>query len=431
MTLHRQHLYFKILSLLPGQLVIQTTDKCNALCPQCGMRATSKFDRKTLDFATIKTTIDAAARKGFKAVSFTGGEPFLIFDELCRFMTYAGEKKIPFIRTGSNGFWLKNPNAKTFHDRIHKIASKLAATPVRNFWISLDSSIPEIHEQMRGFKGVVDGMAKALPIFHDYGIYPSVNLGINRNISQETARLDENDFSSPQAYQKTVYTLYSKAFDDFYTLAENLGFTIANACYPMSIDLDSQSLTAVYQANTPDRIVRYALEEKKQVFKALRDTLLLHRPKIRIFTPVSALNSLINPLKPKTDPLSGPCLGGLRYFYMDAAEGNIFPCGFRGDENLGKLWDTNFKASEKEKFCKKCDWECFRDPSVLLSPMLAFFNQPISQMARLLNSPGVHKTWLEDLKYYKACHYFNGRKKPDYKKLSAYPSVKIKRLLEG
>ncbi len=68
------------------------------------------------------------------------------------------------------------------NDRIRRLVEMLADTPLRNFWISLDSADPAVHERMRGFPGVVAGIEKALPIFHQHGIYPSANLGINRNM---------------------------------------------------------------------------------------------------------------------------------------------------------------------------------------------------------------------------------------------------------
>lgn len=59
---------------LPGQLVIQYSNHCNADSPQCGMRRSANIPRYTVDKETVKHLLDSAAQKGFKAVSFTGGE---------------------------------------------------------------------------------------------------------------------------------------------------------------------------------------------------------------------------------------------------------------------------------------------------------------------------------------------------------------------
>ena len=89
---------------VPGQVVVQITDRCNARCPQCGMRATESFTRSTLATDAIKRIIDAAASRGVQAISFTGGEPLLDLPRLVELIRYAGDAGIPYIRTGTNGF---------------------------------------------------------------------------------------------------------------------------------------------------------------------------------------------------------------------------------------------------------------------------------------------------------------------------------------
>ena len=49
---------------IPGQVVVQITDRCNARCPQCGMRVTESFARSTLQTDTIKRMIDAGMPGG-------------------------------------------------------------------------------------------------------------------------------------------------------------------------------------------------------------------------------------------------------------------------------------------------------------------------------------------------------------------------------
>ncbi len=173
----------------PGQLIIQLTDRCNARCPQCGMRVLNRFQRTRLDNAYVKQLLDAGARQGMRMVSFTGGEPLLFRDDLIALITYAGEVGFRYIRTGTNGFLFRNHQDPRFDDRVKSLAEALAATPLRNLWFSVDSAEPAIHDAMRGFPGVLSGIAKALPIFHAHGIYPSANVGLNRNLTQETAQL--------------------------------------------------------------------------------------------------------------------------------------------------------------------------------------------------------------------------------------------------
>ena len=118
---------------IPAQLVIQITDRCNARCPQCGMRVTAPFKRSSLGLKAIFRMLDHAARHKVQAVSFTGGEPLLRIDDLVAMIRYAGNIGIPYIRTGTNGFVFRNPDSPAFRDRVRRLADRLADTALRNF----------------------------------------------------------------------------------------------------------------------------------------------------------------------------------------------------------------------------------------------------------------------------------------------------------
>jgi len=287
---------------LPGQLIIQITDACNAKCPQCGMRVTAGFKRSRLSLDTIRRAIDAAAEKGFQAISFTGGEPLLFLDDLIAMIRHAGSAGIPYIRTGTNGFVFMGSDKKGFNSRIERLAHALADTPIRNFWISIDSAVPQVHEAMRGLPGVVDGIQKALPIFHACGIYPSANLGINRNLAGGDASTG-NQRLSPEAF----YQYYRSGFEQFYRFACELGFTMVNCCYPMSIpDGESgEGLSPVYAATATDDVVNFSRMEKALLFQALSETIPSFRSRIRIFTPRTSLLALTRQLSHQ-EPESHP-----------------------------------------------------------------------------------------------------------------------------
>jgi hypothetical protein len=380
---------------VPGQLVIQITDRCNARCPQCGMRVNSPFARSTLATDTIKRMIDAAARQGVRAISFTGGEPLLDIPRLVELIRYAGSAVIPFIRTGTNGFLFTGEGKGSVGDRVSRIADQLADTPLRNFWISLDSAVDEVQERMRGFPGVVAGIANALPIFHRAGIYPAVNLGINRMVGGEaTAELPRTDADSEETYLDRFYRRYRSAFEAFYRRAVDLGFTMANTCYPMSIEGSEacHGLSAVYGATAADAIVRFSPAEKRVLFDALAGAIGRFRHKIRIFTPLCSLQALVRQYgggEPGRKPYG--CRGGTDFFYVNAADGHLYPCGYRGGEDHGQLWDMDIRRirpPEDADACRRCDWECFRDPSEMLGPLIDGFSHPFSFALRLLRDQG-------------------------------------------
>lgn len=403
---------------IPGQLVIQMTDRCNARCPQCGMRVTEKFERSTLDTDEIKQMLDAAAPKGVAAVSFTGGEPMLYLNELAELMRYAGSAGIEYIRTGTNGFFFVGSDKPGFERRIHTIAQTLADTPVRNFWISLDSALPGVHEKMRGFPGLIKGLEKGIPIFHQYGLYPSVNLGINRNIARG-AGLDGP--ARTPAELAAFYRGFQQAFAGFYRFVIDLGFTIVNSCYPMSIEPDADDLNAVYVASSQDRVVKFNPQEKIALFRALMETIPRFRSQIRIFSPRTSLYALCRQYAEGQEN-AYPCRGGIDFFFVDAKDGKTYPCGYRGGEDLGKFWEMALPSPNGNP-CYACDWECFRDPSELFGPFLNSLSHPVQTLKKFSRDPGYFHLWTQDLRYYRACGFFNGRQPPDYQKMAKFDSA--------
>lgn len=390
---------------IPGQLIVQFTDYCNATCPQCSMRKTEPFQRSTLQKAELMRIIDAAAKQQIQAISFTGGEPFLFENDLIEMLQYASDRGIPFTRTGTNGFMFRDWESPEFEDRINRLAERLAQTNLRNFWISIDSADPAVHEEMRGLPGVIKGIEKALPIFHRHGIYPAANLGINRNTGG--AGKIPLQMSDPEEF----YWYFRAAFATFYDFVIDLGFTMVNACYPMSVDggeggQEDGTSNAVYGASSTDVIVKFTIEEKIQIFKALMDTIPEYRPHIRIFTPLVSLDSLIRQYEGSLEfPL--PCRGGIDFFFVDANHGNTYPCGFRGAENLGKFYDLDLSKIKSQPFCVDCDWECFRDPSELIGHLIALLQTPLQEIHR--KDAAYQQMWKQDLHYYKQCDYFDGR----------------------
>ncbi len=391
---------------IPGQLVIQYTDQCNASCPQCGMRISNKFERATLDKARVKKIIRSAADKGISALSFTGGEPFLYLDQICQLATYAGQHGIKYIRTGTNGFMFRNSADANFNDRIKRLADQLAATPIRNIWVSIDSAEIATHEQMRGLPGVVRGIEKALPIFAERGLFLSANLGLNRNFA-----------GSSNAHDNLEYADFYQGFDCFYRFVHDLGFTIANVCYPMHSDDPAQSAdVAVYAATASDRVVYFSTQEKINLFRALSDVIPNHRDKLRIFTPRSSIHTLLQQYQGRPE-LATACRGGIDYFFIASKNGMTYPCGYRGAENLGDFCQLDLAGKASKGDCRQCDWECFRDPSELFAPLLDLRQSPLQLAKHLLRDRTFFKLWFEDLLYYRACHYFNGRIAPNSHRL--------------
>lgn len=410
-------------SRVPGQLIVQVTDRCNARCPQCGMRVTAAFPRATLSVAAIKAMLDAAPRQRVQAVSFTGGEPLLYLDEVLELARHAGRVGIPFVRTGTNGFLFRHWERADFDERMHRLAERLAATPVRNFWISIDSVDTALHEEMRGFPGVIRGIERALPIFHAHGLYPSANLGINRNMGGSLTRdLRATDFRDRSTYLQAFGKVYKEAFQRFYQHIIDLGFTMVNTCYPMSIGAseEEKGLSPVYAATAIGDVVRFAADEKVALFGALLETIPRFRSKVRIFSPLCSLYALVRQhagnaagIRRREKHIPGfGCRGGRDFWFVEAKDGHTYPCGYRGGEDFGPFGEMAPAPAEAEIDCTLCDWECFRDPSELFGPVLEGLSHPRRLLNRLSKDPQFFRYWRQDLAYYRACGFFDGRKAP-------------------
>lgn len=406
-----------LLGRLPGQLIIQYSNHCNANCPQCGMRRSDNIPRHTLQKDNVKKMIDSAAEKGFKALSFTGGEPLMFFEDIIELIDHAGNAGIPFIRTGTNGFVFKDSDSADYTGKITRLVEKLAATNIYTFWISLDSAIAEDHEEMRGLKGVVKGIEKALPIFHEHGIYPAVNLGINRATGGKANQvfLKNQDITSQQAGE--FLKSFQTSFRRFYQFVSDLGFTTVNACYPMSDESNEDkqgapTLNSLYGAMSSDNIISFTPAEKTLIFKALFQTIPKFRGKLRIFSPRCSLYSLVKKFAEQQQPLF-PCRGGSDFFFVDCEKGLAYPCGYRNDEKLAELPDLHQRHNDVGN-CDLCEWECFRDPSDLMGPFAEVFSRPHKLFKNLFKDPKFFSILLQDLRYYKACDYFSGRVAPRF-----------------
>jgi MoaA/NifB/PqqE/SkfB family radical SAM enzyme len=399
-------LFALLFGRLPGQVVIQITNYCNASCPQCGMRKTAAMDRHELDECRIKGMLDQCARNGVEAVSLTGGEPFLGMEKILELLDYGVRRGIPYMRSGTNGYMFARYGRAAGTEEADRFAQNLAATGIRNFWISLDSADSETHEAMRDLPGVVEGIRAALPLFHARGLYPAANLGINRNLAGPPVPPLEGPGDEDRFFQA-----FRQGFISFFAKALDLGFTMANVCYPMSFaqaGLAGEEGTP-YGAISGDPAVDFSPAELRLVFKALLETVPRFRDRIRIFTPLSVLYALS-----REDGASlFPCLGGCSYFYIDSRDGHVYPCGYRGGDDLGEDLAAAIQRGLKTKpFCLKCHWECFRDPSQLFGMARYMIRHPLRCFIKKEIDPELRKLWFADIGYYIRNDFFNGRAAP-------------------
>jgi len=374
------------------------------------MRSSEPFSRTSLSEDNIKKLIDDAALRKISIISFTGGEPLLSLSLLVRLINYASGAGIRYIRTGTNGFMFGNPEENGFNQRVNDVVNALAPTKLRNFWISIDSCEPLTHEQMRGFPGVISGIRRALPVFHAAGLYPAANIGINRNMAG-TGFFDCAGIEEIQTEQVAV------AAGKILSFVKDLGFTMVNMCYPMSIEepqTPTRISSAVYAATSRDSIVHFSSVEKSALFAGLSEAIATHRSGLRIFTPRASLHALRQGLA-QPNRRTYPCRGGSDFFFA-SSNGNVYPCGYRGNEPLGESWGKD----QAEPWCYKCEWECFRDPSELFGPIADLVSAPWRLAHRCLKDPAFLNLWIDDMRYFAACGFHNSRTAPNYAALAKF-----------
>jgi hypothetical protein len=98
---------------------------------------------------------------------------------------------------------------------------------------------------------------------------------------------------------------------------------------------------------------------------------------------------------------------------MDSRDSHIYPCGYRGDEDLGaSVAELRTTPDNQQPFCEKCHWECFMDPSQLFGILRQAIRHPFKTWFGKAPDREMLRLWFGDVKYYLACDFFNGRKPP-------------------
>jgi MoaA/NifB/PqqE/SkfB family radical SAM enzyme len=130
---------------LCGPLVgsILVTYRCNANCKMCDLPLRGCKDLE-LPTNELKKLIDSFKELGVSSIGFSGGEPFLRKD-IFKLIQHAKAKGLS-TQIATNGFLLNTENITSIFE-----------SGLDSINISLDSSLPETHKEIRG---VTDGFQK-------------------------------------------------------------------------------------------------------------------------------------------------------------------------------------------------------------------------------------------------------------------------------
>jgi len=139
-------------------------NSCNFLCRHCYSRDDT---HQELDSATLCDAMEKVAKMGVLAVNFGGGEPLLRHDLIT--IAASASKSGLQVSMNSNGYLID-----------HETAKALKRAGFTKIGISIDSHLPEVHDQFRGVPGSHKRACKALSYLAEAGIRTSISTVICR-----------------------------------------------------------------------------------------------------------------------------------------------------------------------------------------------------------------------------------------------------------
>ncbi len=142
---------------IPELITIGITNRCQCKCIHCSANIPKQEQIIELDAGEIKRIIDEGRKLGVIRVTFFGGEPLLhkdIFD-LVHFAHQSGM----ITKVNTNGMLLNK-----------EVIAKLKESGLTLCDVSLDDPIPEMHDQLRGMKGLFRQVIEGIKLLKGYGI---------------------------------------------------------------------------------------------------------------------------------------------------------------------------------------------------------------------------------------------------------------------
>jgi radical SAM protein with 4Fe4S-binding SPASM domain len=143
------------------------TRKCNSKCPHCYINATTQQLKNELTTEEAKNLIDQICEVSRPLLILSGGEPLLRNDifELVRYGAAKGLK----MGLGSNGSLIDGT-----------VAKRLKEAGIETVSISLDSHIPEQHDEFRGVSGSWEKAVSAIKALRENGVLVQVNTTVTQ-----------------------------------------------------------------------------------------------------------------------------------------------------------------------------------------------------------------------------------------------------------
>jgi radical SAM protein with 4Fe4S-binding SPASM domain len=191
-------------SFIPKIISWNTTFKCNLNCSHCYLNAQDKAKKEELTTNQGKSLIDQIAKVSKPILILSGGEP-LLRDDIFELATYALQKGLR-VTMGTNGTLIDDA-----------VAKKLLDVGIRKVAISLDSSEPVIHNNLRGTQ---DAWQKAVE-----GIKACIRNGIGVQVNVTVTQQNYEDIDNVVSFSKSLGV---RDFHVFFLVPTGRGKTISD-----------------------------------------------------------------------------------------------------------------------------------------------------------------------------------------------------------
>jgi len=134
----------------PGAAILGVTYRCQCKCVHCSVGYENSGSGDELSSDQIKTVLDNLAAMDIPKVNFFGGEPLLVGDKIVDLIRHGSRKGLS-VSIDTNAILL-----------TRELVRKLKDAGINNLNVSLDSAVPLIHDELRGFKGAFQSAHDAM-----------------------------------------------------------------------------------------------------------------------------------------------------------------------------------------------------------------------------------------------------------------------------
>jgi MoaA/NifB/PqqE/SkfB family radical SAM enzyme len=147
----------------PSKVIFLVTHRCPLNCVMCWTRGADQTSE--LPAAQIHLMIDQAAAWGIPEVMFSGGEPFLRFDDVAGFVRSASEQRL--LSSVITSGWLTTPEKM---ERLYDAGLNV-------LMFSIDGPDAATHDAIRGVPGSFDRIVEAIRLASGFRERPRPHVG--------------------------------------------------------------------------------------------------------------------------------------------------------------------------------------------------------------------------------------------------------------